>query len=651
MNRFRLIFILLFGLLGAMQVSAQTYKAWVTAGDKAFEKHHYAEAISYYYKAAEFENGDEALFYKTAEALRMYNDYDKAAAWYTKVVLSERADQFPLALFYLAEMRKYAGMYPESKQLFEKYAGMHTADTGYFEIKASFEAQHMDEALRISNSHSERNVEQAGGNINSVYSDFSGAYFNDSIYYYSSLRFLYENTKGGNQGYYVTRILKTDLNHPSPHTENILINLPEVHNSNIAISPDLKFMVFSRCPESGDYMLSCELMESKFINGNWSKPEPISGGVNMEGYTSTQPAIATRGAEGYSLYFISDRPGGMGKMDIWKADRSTAGEYSAPENLGTLINTFDDEATPFYDSPRQILYFSSYGHAGMGGLDVFSSNWNGKEYEAPVNLLPPVNSSVNDIYFTLAPDTLKGSFASNRKGSMYIGSQTCCYDIYFFKTTVVDSVIADTVPTEPEQDLTVRASYDDFLPLVLYFDNDYPDPRSRRDTTTTDYLSLYNDYLEKRPEYLSQFSSGLTGSKKDSAFALIETFFTDSVIMSFNRLEGFCNKLKRAMNEGISITLEVRGRASPLAKTEYNIILSRRRIASLYNYLRIYDNGVLSSFLDSGQLVVKEVPAGESLAGSGISDELKDKRNSVYNPKAATERRIELINVVIGKKE
>jgi hypothetical protein len=119
------------------------------------------------------------------------------------------------------------------------------------------------------------------------------------------------------------------------------------------------------------------------------------------------------------------------------------------------------------------------------------------------------------------------------------------------------------------------------------------------------------------------------------------------VIAAFKRLEGFCAKLERAMEDSVQLTLEVRGRASPLAKTDYNEILSKRRISSLVNYLVIYRNGSLKPYLDSGQLVVKEVPAGESMAGTGISDELKDQRNSVYNPAAAIERRIELINVVI----
>ncbi|MFM7901505.1 MAG: hypothetical protein ACKPAD_05915, partial [Bacteroidota bacterium] len=91
-----------------------------------------------------------------------------------------------------------------------------------------------------------------------------------------------------------------------------------------------------------------------------------------------------------------------------------------------------------------------------------------------------------------------------------------------------------------------------------------------------------------------------------------------------------------------------RGRASPLAETAYNVNLSRRRISSLLNYMRFYNNGALRSYFDSGKLKLTEVPAGESLSKSGVSDNRGDVRNSIYNPAAASERLIELIGVRIN---
>jgi hypothetical protein len=96
---------------------------------------------------------------------------------------------------------------------------------------------------------------------------------------------------------------------------------------------------------------------------------------------------------------------------------------------------------------------------------------------------------------------------------MFISSQTCCYDIYFLQIPLPDTTqeltdTAVTVAAMPEN-LYERKSYDDFLPLVLYFENDQPDPRTRKETTQSDYLSLYQSYLDNRPEYLSQFTKGL----------------------------------------------------------------------------------------------------------------------------------------------
>lgn len=666
MKRLNFVFIFLFIITGAFNsVSAQTLKAYLSAGDKSMEKSRYAEAIEYYKKALEFETDDPLVSYKMAEACRQYNDYERAASWYAKIVTGDRENRFPIALFRYAEMKKYMGMYEESGRLYERFINANPGDSSYYGVKAKKEFADMKNALAISNKSIETEVTNAGSPVNTTYSEFGASYLNDSILYFSSLRFLYEQTGKKNETYYVSRILSTkpatDKN-KQPLPLNILFNDAATHNCNVGFSPDYRILFFTRCEQTENTGLMCELLFSKYENGQWGKPQLAGGGVNLEGTTATHPAVEARGAEGYTLYFVSDRNGGEGKLDIWKSEFTADFVFSNPINAGKEINTFDDEMTPWFDTPNRTLYFSSYGHANMGGMDIFKSVVTNGHFSIPENLGPGFNSPVNDVYYTINQNGKTGTFSSNRIGSMYIRSKTCCYDIYYYRLSKKDTnpvVIAEIIPALKDSILVVedvkvlsdRSYYDQFLPMEIYFDNDEPDKRSTAIVTKKEYESLYNNYLDKLPEYLFIYAGTLSGNEKVQAEKKVTEFFDLKVTASWVQLNSFCSKLEKALKEGIKIEIEIRGRASPLAKSEYNINLSKRRISSLANFLRAYNAGILDPFLLDGSLKVTEVAAGEMLARQGVSDVVSDKRNSIYNPDAAIERRIELINIKLEQPE
>lgn len=635
----------------------QTFQAWLNAGDGAFEKGSYAEAIEYYKKAIEFETADRSLDYRMAESYRLYKDYEKAEAWYTKVFGNDETKSYPLALFYLAEMKKYNAKYDDACRLFADFASQHSSDTGYFTIKARTESGYCGVINDIINKKVAATVNNAGTVINSKYSDFGASNSGDSVLHYASLRFLYEPKKDDEEPYYVARILKSDLKDPgkNPAALGILINDPPLHNASASFSPDQRLAVFARCEQSafaGKQV--CMLFYSTLVNGKWSKPVLIQGGVNgSPQYTNTQPSIEARGAMGYTLYFVSDRPGGVGKLDLWKSDVDASLRFSEPTNLGSSINTFDDEMTPYFDTRNSILYFSSYGHVGIGGMDIFKSRLVSNTFSPPENMGRGFNSSHNDVYFTINNHDEKGTLTSNRTGSQFIGSKTCCYDIYFHEPMLQDTLpvaVVDSIPTDElsKTDPGKNQYYEDFLPLRLYFDNDEPDKKTLAVTTNRSYDNLYRDYINRIPDYKTKFAAG--SSNKTTAESAIDSFFTFTVTKSWELLNGFCAKVDTAMRRGVELELEIRGRASPLAETAYNVNLSRRRISSLLNYMKKYNGGVLKPYFDSGQLRLTEVPAGESLALSNVSDNREDQRNSIYNPNAAKERLIELIGVQIKQK-
>ncbi|HMT30620.1 MAG TPA: tetratricopeptide repeat protein, partial [Bacteroidia bacterium] len=520
MNTIKKLLILFVLLLAGSNITyAQTLKAWVTAGDNSMEKLSYAEAIEYYNKALEFETEDLNLYFKVAEACRLYKDYERAAAWYGKILVTDRGERFPMAMFRYAEMKKYLGMYEESGRIYERYVTAFPGDTSYFGVKARKEITDCKLAIEMAKKKPEAAVRNAGTPVNTVYSDFGARMMGDTVLYYSSLKFLYETDEKKKDDYYVSRILmsRSDKGKSTqPVPLGILFNDAPTHNCNVAFSPNYKLMVFTRCAQSEEFNLNCELYLSKSESGKWGKPVKLGTHVNMEGFTSTHPAIEARGADGYTLYFVSDRPGGKGKLDIWKSDFNAAMEFSPAVNLGETINTFDDEMTPFFDTPNQTLYFSSYGHTGLGGMDIFKSINNNGTFSTPENMGPGYNTSVNDVYYTINNDNQSGTLSSNRPGSMFIRSKTCCYDIYYYnviKTDSVPAIVKDTtvvVAVAPKAPVTAvdevtqlatRSYYDEFLPLQIYFDNDEPDKRTMAVKTKKHYENLYKDYIARIPDY------------------------------------------------------------------------------------------------------------------------------------------------------
>jgi len=641
---------------------SQTYKAFVNAGEKAFQDGDYYAAKTYYMQALEFENGDADLDFKTAEASRLFNDYYAAAYYYNQTIRNDKDKRFPLALFWLATMNKMMADYDVAKNLFFQYYTEHAADSNYFSQRAARELKDCETAIQMMKDTVPADVKNLGNTINSVYSDFAGQFVRDSIFYYSSLRYENKDPKTHKTKNYISKILASKPageNFIEPQPLDTSFNLPDLHDCNAAFSADNKLMIFTRCIPVTYSSMRCELYESRNANGRWSSPVRLNDSINLAGYTATQPSIATNGAEGYVLYFVSDRPAGFGKTDIWRSFVSSNRVYGQPENLGANINTADEEITPYFSNTSQTLYFSSDGFTGMGGYDIFKSKMSNNTFSPAENMGYPLNTSYHDLYYTTNDKGDKGLLSSNRLGSMYIKNKTCCYDIYAYNLLRKDTVeektdsIAAIVALNPEIK-TVEAPVaaidlaKQLLPLELYFHNDQPDNRTTWDYTKKNYRDLYNNYIAMKKEYARVYSSNLKGLAKENAVQRVDEFFDNTVTGNFNRLEKFSSLLLEELKTGKKIEITVRGFTSPLAKTDYNVHLSNRRISSFLNYLKTFENGAIENYVKNKMLTIVEDPAGESYVKPGVSDNLRDKRNSVYSPAASAERKIQVIDVKIA---
>ena len=181
----------------------------------------------------------------------------------------------------------------------------------------------------------------------------------------------------------------------------------EYEDGSCAFSPDLNTMYFTRCPFDPFSPRPAQIMRSVRQSAAWKSAEPFDDRIDTI-YSYAHPAISP---DGEWIYFVSDLPGGYGGMDIWRVP--IEGRLIGAENLGPSINTPGDEMFPSFRN-NGYLYFSSNGHPGMGGLDIFEARNNNDTLWSVSNMKWPINSIADDFGITFEKELNRGFFSSNR---------------------------------------------------------------------------------------------------------------------------------------------------------------------------------------------------------------------------------------------
>ena len=305
------------------------------------------------------------------------------------------------------------------------------------------------------------------------------------------------------------------------------------------ISPDGNYLFFTICNATNGYG-SCDIYWSKREGNSWSEPKNCGAKVNTR-YWESQPSMA---ADGKTIYFTSNRPGGYGGLDIWKTEMISEGVFSNLVNLGEVINTPEDEISPFIHFDQKTLYFSSDGHLGMGGKDLFyaklqpDGSWNNL-----VNLGYPINSYQDESGIFINAQGNAAYFASCREGG-YGG-----WDIYCFE-------LEETLRPEP----------------VLF---------ANESIETKDTASNFNELL----------SNLLPGE----SFILPNLFFE---FAQSNLLPNSYSELQRLLNFLINnekVKIVISGHSDDQGSDAYNQKLSIERAKTVYGYL--IDKGIDSNRL------------------------------------------------------
>jgi len=432
MKNYRIL--LLITLMSGFYLTAQnkdTKKA-----DKQFAQYEFVKAIESYNKLVDKGEADAYVYAQLAESY--YNIFNTEAAerWYAKAL--ETSDK-PEMVYKYSQMLKANGKYEASNVQMEKFASMRPSDhrAAAFRKNPNYLPKILEQGKKF-------NVQNA--DFNSEQSDFGGI-MNDGKLYITSGRNDSRKTYGWNDQpfldiYTITK--NTDDTFQEAELVNNKINT-KYHEGLVSFSPDGKTMYFSRESFYEKDFQKDSLSNRKFsqlylfkatkLGTDWDTVETLS--VNSENYSVKNPAVS---ADGKTLYFASDMPGGFGGFDIYKAPINNDGTLGEAVNLGQKVNTEGQEMFP-YVSSNNTLYFSSTGHLGLGGLDVFyTKEIDGKM--APIrNLGIPINSNGDDFAFTIDEDKDEGFVSSNRDGGK--GSD----DVYSFKKLqpLCDVLITTTV--------------------------------------------------------------------------------------------------------------------------------------------------------------------------------------------------------------
>lgn len=625
------LFITCFVLFGLF-IQAQTEKQFVQAGESAYADGQYYESIAYFENALKFDENNTNSLQKIALAYYEIKDYENAEKYFERLAYDPN---FPLLTFYQADNFKLLGKYKEAKEAFQAFYNSY-ATSDFYKAKAIQEVASCSWAMDQS-VNDEIVIEHFQKPLNTGFSDFGAGHISEQLIHVSSLQSTHKNMKDEFESkvfFFEVEGMKATPSESLLFPESLSDSFDVANGFYLA---ETESFFFSQCTSTAQGEKLCDIYVMSLKGNNWSSPKRLA--FNTAEYTETQ-ASAYVNAQGETvLYFVSDRVGGIGKLDIWKSVSNNEGQFLSVSNIGAPINTIDNESTPFFDEASQTLYFSSAWHYGFGGYDIFRSSYEQNTYERILNLGEPLNSSANDQYYYLTSYN-HALFASNRTGALQLRGSACCYDIFAHiweeddTDDDTDLLVNESTPEEENEQIeTFLTSLSDQLPATVYFHNDEPNPKTTASKTNLSYKKCYESYKALKPLYFEEFMDNQA----------IGAWF-NTVDQSYADLQSFLETLLLVL-PSTKIRLTIEGYCSPLAMSDYNIKLAQRRIVSLENHILDWNDGILKPYYNAGDLSFTPAPFGEEKADPQVSDSFENVKQSIYNPNAAMERRVAIIGV------
>lgn len=622
------IYLLDFGVCIYGQDPVQTAADYVEIGDEIyFNQRAFEEAKNYYVQAAELDPNNIKANYMAGKVYLETTNKDRATPYFLKVYELEPDYRFDI-LYLIGQGYQLSLQFPEAISYYNLYRQKALANTEYVGVdripvdmadRRIYECQNGIEFTTYPEGYSIVNI---GDRINSEWHDFAPVVNeNETMLIFTTRR------KAGN--------LNQDVHTDNFAFEDIFISTKQdsawsqaknmgpvintlFHDSNIALSPDGKQLYLYKDIEDGTSDIYISELKSDSV---WSHPKSIGANVNSE-FSEKSLSIS---ADGSTIFFSSDRPGGKGELDLYYSVKGQNGQWGPAVNLGASINTEYDEDSPFIDYDQKTLYFSSRGGKGMGGYDIFRAEYDSvsKAWTNIINLGYPMNTPDDDIYFVGTKSGKKGYFASVREDGMGYT------DIYMVSVPFTDINIKERLGPKnylaKGQDSTSSRSglksvnlavnvndYDDGTPLDaivrlrrisdnVVFNVSKTDPGKYQMQVIYPQEAEYMLSIEKDGYLFKNISISLPAST-DNSQVITRTFELNklqvglssilrNIYFDFDRFtlktESYVelNKLDNLLAGNPNMRVEIAGHTDYVGSEAYNVQLSLKRASSVVNFL------------------------------------------------------------------
>lgn len=603
----------------------------IRKGDRLFESGEglYPEAVDHYLQAHNFNPENALLNYKIGVCYFETNKKDKAGKYLEKAHELNPTVKEDIK-YMLGKYYQYAEQFDKALDLFKQFRKTLTPK----ELKDKGETldrriSECEMAKEISANPRRVFVDNLGKQVNTSYQDYSPILDADeNKLYFTSRRPTEDNSEmeekefGYKENIFITEI-DTEGNFSKIKKPGKKLSTDN-HEGIVCMSPDGSQMILYKASGGGDLYLS----ERK--NEGWSKPKELSKKINTQSHESH----ATFSPDGNKLFYVSDKPGGYGKHDIYVSQKDEKGRWKEGENLGVSVNTPLDEASVFMHSDGKTLYFSSKGHNTMGGYDLFKTELQNGEWTKPENLGYPVNTAGNEVFITVSNDSKYAYISSERSGGYG------CQDIYritflggsknlvnnkkhkllTFQNIPVEMEIEGKVAIEEIKLVTMKGRITDKkteepleATVVLTDNNENEDITTFKSNPETGKyvisLPLGKDYgISVMAEGYLFYSENIDLTDKDKKYEEIQNdialnkieigsrivlrniFFDSgkSELRESSRSE--LDRLYDIMKENPGIRVEISGHTDNVGSASYNEKLSKERAKSVVDYL--VDKGI-----------------------------------------------------------
>ncbi|UPZ17881.1 OmpA family protein [Flavobacterium humidisoli] len=584
--------------------SVLAQKKQIAIANEKFQECFYIDAIKIYERLAEKGYRDEMVLKKLGDCYYFNSDYVKSHKWYSQL-FAINPKQDPEYIYRYAQSLKSVGNYGKADSYLSDFVKASQSDARAVLLDKN------KNYLEIIKSNSGR-YQINNLDINSDLSDFGSAVWNSKLVFASSRNIGAKTKKIShwdnnpyNSLFYSLIDNESKLSEPELFSSKAIAS--KYNESTPVFSKDGRTMYFTRNNVSkvkkdnrGNPIIILKIYKSIMDGENWSVPVELP--FNSNEYNVAHPALSP---DGKYLFFASNMPGTLGQSDLFFVELKSDGSYSAPKNLGSIINTEGRETFPFITEANE-LYFSSDGHPGLGGLDVFVATLGNSADVVNVdnvdNVGEPLNSSHDDFCFFINSFTKKGFFTSNRPDGKGLDDIYSLVETRRLNGFILDKVLIDKNSGLPIAGVKISVSNEQFgfvcetvtdssgrFSVPLDYNKKYYIKAEKEEYLTAEKPIMVSKLGNEDKDFVLQTEKRLLPVKSGDDVArlfdigILYFDLNNSAITSKASVQ--LEKMLELLKEYPSLNIEIRTHTDSRGSDAYNMQLSERRNKSIAGWL------------------------------------------------------------------